>query len=82
MRYHTKEYYTLEMSLGASELYEPVIDKEVYTEEDIAEMYQQAMDRYIEEERADYDAPPEYLIDLEDVDDPDPDQYTIVVPEV
>lgn len=81
MRYHTKEYYTLEMSLGASELYEPVIDKEAYTEEEIAEMYQQAMDRYIEEERADYDAPPEYLIDLDDVDDPDPDDYTIVVQE-
>ena len=63
MRYHTKEYYRLFMSIGAADCYEPAIDKDVYTEEDIAGLYQKAMDRYIEEERADYDAPPQMLID-------------------
>lgn len=82
MRYHTKEYYTLQMALGAADMYEPVIDKEVYTDEDIAEMYQQAEDGYIEEERADYDAPPEYMIEIDDdIDDTDPENFTIVIPE-
>lgn len=66
MRYHTKEYYRLLMALDSAELYEPTVDKEKYSDEDIEEMYQRAMDRYIEEERADYDAPPEYMIDEED----------------
>ena len=67
MRYHTKEYYTLMMAQGAADLYEPIIDKE-YTDEDIEDLYQQAMDRYIEEEREDYDAPPVLILD-----DGDPD---------
>ena len=58
MRYYTKEYYTLMMSLGTADLYEPVIDKD-YTDEEIEELYQKALDRYIEEERASYDEPPE-----------------------
>ena len=45
MRYHTKEYYRLFMSIGAADCYEPAIDKDVYTEEDIAGLYQKAMDR-------------------------------------
>ena len=71
MRYHTKEYYTLMMSLGTVDLYEPVVDRE-YTDEEIEELYQQALDRYVEEERADYDEPPEFLI--EEVDEED-DEY-------
>jgi len=67
MRYHTKEYYTLMMAQGAADLYEPIIDKE-YTDEDIEDLYQQAMDRYIEDEREDYDAPPVLILD-----DGDPD---------
>lgn len=62
MRYHTKEYYTLMMALGAADMYEPVIDK-VYSDEEIEELYQKALDRYVEEERADYDEPPELYFD-------------------
>ena len=62
MRYYTKEYYTLLMAQGAAELYEPIIEKE-YSEEDIEDLYQQAMDRYIEEEREEYDEPPVVFID-------------------
>ena len=80
MRYHTKEYYELLMSLDAAACYEPTIDKEVYTEEDIAELYQEAMDRYIEEERAEYDAPPEYIFDIDDLEDFDPEDIAIAVP--
>ena len=68
MRFYTKEYYTLMMSLDAAELYEPVIDKE-YSEEEIQELYQRALDRYIEEERASYDEPPEF--DIDEADDPE-----------
>lgn len=68
MRFYTKEYYKLMMSLGAAELYEPVIDKE-YNDEEIKEIYQRALDRYIEEERASYDEPPEF--DIDDADDPE-----------
>ena len=68
MRFYTKEYYKLMMSLDAAELYEPVIDKE-YSEEEIQELYQRALDRYIEEERASYDEPPEF--DIDEADDPE-----------
>ena len=49
MRYYTKEWYTLLQSLGTSELFEPVIDKE-YTDEDIEILYQDMMDKYVMEE--------------------------------
>lgn len=65
MRIYTKEYYNLMMSLGVTELYEPVIDKD-YTDEEIEELYQRALDRYIEEDRADYDEPPELTFDEDD----------------
>ncbi|MBQ6440051.1 MAG: DUF4085 family protein [Mogibacterium sp.] len=68
MRIYTKEYYTLMMSLGVAELYEPVIDKD-YTDEEIEELYQKALDKHIEEERADYDEPPEF--DFDEDDDPE-----------
>lgn len=58
MRYHTKEYYTLMMSLGTVDMYSPIPDRE-YGEEDMEELYAKALDDYIEEERADHDAPPE-----------------------
>lgn len=63
MRYHTKEYYRLLMAQGASDLYEPVIEKE-YTDAEIGELYQKALDEYIDEERALYDAPPEMPVEL------------------
>ena len=65
MRFYTKEYYTLMMSLGAAELYDPIIDKD-YTNEEIEELYRKALDNYIEEERASYDEPPELSFDEDD----------------
>ena len=65
MRFYTKEYYTLMMSLGAAELYDPIIDKD-YTDEEIEELYRKALDNYIEEERASYDEPPELSFDEDD----------------
>jgi hypothetical protein len=56
------------MSLGEADLYEPVIDKE-YSDEEIEELYQKALDKYIEEERADYDEPPEF--DFDEAADPE-----------
>jgi glycosyltransferase involved in cell wall biosynthesis len=50
------------MSLGVTEMYEPVIDKE-YSDEEIEELYQKALDKYIEETRACYDEPPEVDFD-------------------
>jgi len=68
MRIYTKEYYTLMMSLGIADIYEPVIDKD-YTDEEIEELYQKALDKYIEEERADYDEPPKF--DFDEAADPE-----------
>ena len=65
MRYYTKEYYTLLLAQGAAELYEPIIEKE-YSDEEIEDLYQQAMDRHIEEEREEYDQPPGLIIVDED----------------
>lgn len=80
MLYHTKEYYRLFMSLDLAGSYEPTIDKDHYTDEDIEELYQQAMDRYIEEERACHDAPPEAMIDEEDLEEFDPENFTFIAP--
>lgn len=68
MRYHTKEYYTLLMELGAADLYEPVIDKE-YSDEEIEELYQQTLEKYVDECRVDYDTPPELILEEEIEDD-------------
>ncbi len=68
MRYYTKEYYKLLLSLGKVSMYEPVIDKE-YSDEEIEELYQKALDKSIEEDRACYDEPPE--LSFEDDDDPE-----------
>ena len=80
MRYHTKEYYRLLMELGKADCYEPAVDKEVYTEEDIEELYQRAQDRYIEEERAFHEAPPDFVIDVEDPDEFDPEEIELYIP--
>lgn len=70
------------MSIGAADCYEPTIDKEVYTEEDIAELYQKTLDMYIEEERAEYDRPPMLISFDEDelAGEFDPERYTFFVP--
>lgn len=65
MRIYTKEYYTLMLSLGVTELYEPIIEKD-YTDEEIEELYQKALDKYIEDERADYDEPPVFYLDMDE----------------
>lgn len=72
MRFYTKEYYTLMMSLGVTEMYEPVIDKD-YSDEEIEELYQKALDRYVEDERAEYDAPPVMYLD----EDGDPEDLEL-----
>jgi hypothetical protein len=45
-----------------ADMYEPVIEKD-YSDEEIEELYQKALDNYIEEERACYDEPPELDFD-------------------
>lgn len=75
MRYYTKEYYTLLLAQGAAELYEPIIEKE-YSDEEIEDLYQQAMDRYIEEEREEYDQPPGLIIDE---DGPDSEVFELSI---
>jgi hypothetical protein len=60
------------MSLGVTEMYEPVIDKD-YSDEEIEELYQKALDRYVEDERAEYDAPPVMYLD----EDGDPEDLEL-----
>ena len=76
MRYYTKEYYTLLLAQGAAELYEPIIEKE-YSDEEIKDLYQQAMDRHIEEEREEYDQPPGLII--VDEDGPDSEVFELSI---
>ena len=76
MRYHTKEYYTLMMAQGMADMYEPVIEKD-YSDEEIEELYQKALDRYIEEERASYDEPPELILDEDGDPEEDLEQFRI-----
>ena len=76
MRYYTKEYYTLLLAQGAAELYEPIIEKE-YSDEEIEDLYQQAMDRHIEEEREEYDQPPGLII--VDEDGPDSEVFELSI---
>lgn len=79
MRFYTKEWHSLMNSLGTVDMFRPVIDKE-YTDGEIEDLYQEFMDRFIEEERADYDEPPVLAFDEEDEPDPedfDPEDYIV-----
>ena len=81
MRFYTKEWHTLMNSLGTVDMFRPVIDKE-YSDEEIEELYQEFEDRYVEEERADYDAPPVFGLyedeeEEEDEDEFDPEDYVV-----
>ena len=79
MRFYTKEWHTLMNSLGTVDMFRPVIDKE-YSDEEMEDLYQEFMDRYIEEARAEYDEPPAFGFDedeLPDPDDFDPEDYIV-----
>lgn len=79
MRYFTKEWYSLMDSLGTAEMFEPVIDKD-YTDEEIENLYQDMMEKYVQEERDSYDEPPCMVIDPEDMideEDFDPEDYLV-----
>lgn len=65
MRYYTKEWYSLLNSLGAAELFEPVIDKS-YTDEEIEDLYQEMLEKYVQEEHDLYDEPPFFITEDDD----------------
>jgi len=67
MRYYTKEWYSMMMRLGTIEAYEPIIDKE-YSDEEIAQLYEDCLDKYVSEEKESYDEPP-YPDDFDDEDE-------------
>ena len=78
MRYYTKEWYTLMQEIGTVDLFEPVLDKE-YTDEEIEELYQDMMEKHVQEEHDLYDEPP-FVITEEDEIDPedfDPEDYFV-----
>lgn len=78
MRYYTKEWERLLEQQGAVDMYEPVIDKD-YSDQEIEALYEDMLDKYVQEARAEYDEPPffmEELVDL-DADDFDPEDYLI-----
>lgn len=78
MRYYTKEWYTLMSSLGAADMFEPVIDK-AYSDEEIENLYQEMLEKYVQEEHDMYDEPP--VMEMFEEDDPeeefDPEDYLI-----
>ena len=77
MKFYTKEWHELMDKLGTAEMFEPVIDKE-YTDEEIEDLYEDLMEKYVQEEHDDYDTPP-YLMLETDEEDFDPDEFLILV---
>ena len=63
MRYYTKEWELLSRKLDSAEMFESVPDKE-YSDVEIEELYQYAMENYVDELRMDYETPPS----LEEID--------------
>lgn len=81
MKYYTKEFHELLQSIGTAEMFSPVMDREVYTDDDIEEIYEIMLDQHIEEERQMFDEPPFFVIDCEDDITPeefDPEDFLIV----
>ena len=78
MRYYTKEWYTLLQQVGLSELFEPVLDKD-YTDEEIEALYQDMMEKQVQEEHDLYDEPPFVLTEEDEIDpeDFDPKDYFV-----
>lgn len=79
MRFYTKEWSRLLDSLGTVDMFEPVIDKE-YTDDEIAELYQDFMEKHVQEERSSYDEPPLFIYEDEEAFDPDefdPEDYLV-----
>ena len=79
MRYYTKEWYTLMQRLGTADLFEPVLDKE-YSDEEIEEMYQEMLEKYVQEEHDSYDEPPFFILDPEEdiaSDEFDPEDFLV-----
>lgn len=80
MRYYTKEWYKLLQSIGTVDLFEPVIDKE-YSDSEIEALYQDMLEKHVQEERDSYDEPPMFDLDewMEDFPEEefDPDDYLI-----
>lgn len=78
MRYYTKEWERLLAQQGVSDMYEPVVDKE-YSDEEINALYEDMMEKYIQEARAEHDEPPYFMEELADLDpdDFDPEDYLI-----
>lgn len=79
MKYYTKEWHNLFEALGTADLFEPVLDKH-YTDEEIEDLYQEMMDKYVQEEHDNYDEPPYFITDEQDEIDPDdfdPEDYLV-----
>jgi hypothetical protein len=78
MRYYTKEWERLLEKMGTAEMYEPVLDKE-YSDEEIAALYEDMMEKYVQESRSEHDEPPFFMEELADLDpdDFDPEDYLI-----
>ena len=79
MRYYTKEWYKAMMSFGNADMFEPVIDKE-YSDEEIEDLYQDMMEKYVQNERDMYEEPPFFVMDEDDEFDPedfDPEDFII-----
>lgn len=70
MKIFTKEWHELSDFLGTTEMFEPVIDKE-YTDDEIENLYQDMLEKYIQEEQSLYDEPPFF----------DPDEWKEMFPE-
>lgn len=68
MKYYTKEWYELLNSLGTAEMFEPVIDKD-YTDEEIEGLYQEMLEKYVQEAHDMYDEPPYFVTEDDDEDE-------------
>ena len=63
MKYYTKEWHKLSDYLSAVDGFEPIVDKD-YTDEEIGRLYQDLLEKHLQEEQYIYDEPPR--LDLEE----------------
>ena len=80
MRIYTKEWHQLSDLIGTTDMFDPIIDKD-YSDEEIEALYQDMLEKDIQEERALYDEPPVYdeeeWADIFSEDEFDPEDFLI-----
>ncbi len=77
MRYFTKEWYKILQSIGNADMYMPIeLNDSELDDETFEKLYRNMLIAYVEEEREQYNTPPEIMIDI-DPEEFDPEDFLI-----